>query len=202
MYTLVRCLDNVFTITPPSRDDVPSADERKDVEISLQAFVFNVFGCIDNLAWVWVSEKGVMREDGKALARSAVGFRRSCKEVRASLPQELQRYFNGMEKWFRNLDEFRHALAHRIPFYIPPHVVREKNVDQYRELETAKIRALNSGDTEEYEKLDAQQNHLGEFRPLMAHSFNEGSPTIVFHAQMLADFNTVDDIAKRIFATL
>ncbi len=48
--TLVRCIDRVFEILPPDREDIPSRDEVVDATINIQAFVLNIFGCLDNLA--------------------------------------------------------------------------------------------------------------------------------------------------------
>jgi hypothetical protein len=50
--TLKRCIENVYSTYPPERSDKPPRDECLDLAINLQSFVFNVFGCIDNLAWI------------------------------------------------------------------------------------------------------------------------------------------------------
>jgi hypothetical protein len=62
---MVRAIQQVFTILPPERDrdDIAARDEVVDATIALQAFVLNVVGCIDNLAWVWVCEKPVRGEE-------------------------------------------------------------------------------------------------------------------------------------------
>jgi hypothetical protein len=48
--TLKRSIENVYSIYPPERSDKPTRDECLDLAINLQSFMFNVFGCIDNLA--------------------------------------------------------------------------------------------------------------------------------------------------------
>src|SRR5688572_15060337 len=62
--TLQRCVQNIFTICPPDRTERPSSDELDDIIINLQSFVFNIFGCIDNLAWIWVKEKQLKNKKG------------------------------------------------------------------------------------------------------------------------------------------
>ena len=62
--TLKRCIENVYSIYPPERFDKPSRDECLDLAINLQSFVFNVFGCLDNLAWIWVNERAVRDKRG------------------------------------------------------------------------------------------------------------------------------------------
>lgn len=36
------------------------------------------------------------------------------------MPAELQAYLAEHDAWFEYLEDYRHALAHRIPLYIPP----------------------------------------------------------------------------------
>jgi hypothetical protein len=67
---LVRCIENTFRIIPPDLDSLPTSDETHDVEIQVQAFIINVFGCLDNLAWVWTLERNVTKPDGGSLPLS------------------------------------------------------------------------------------------------------------------------------------
>src|SRR5205823_1328769 len=43
--TLKRCIENVYSIYPPERSDKPLKEECVDLGISLQSFIFNIFGC-------------------------------------------------------------------------------------------------------------------------------------------------------------
>ncbi len=61
---MVRCIVNVFEHIPPERTELPSRNELSDATINIQSFVFNVFGAIDNLAWIWMHENGQKRNDG------------------------------------------------------------------------------------------------------------------------------------------
>jgi len=59
--TLVRAINIVLDLLPPEREDIPDQDEVVAVTIVIQSFMFNAFGCLDNLAWIWVYERGVPR---------------------------------------------------------------------------------------------------------------------------------------------
>lgn len=48
--TLSPCVQNVYSLYMPDRTDIPSREICADLAINLQAFVFNVFGYLDNLA--------------------------------------------------------------------------------------------------------------------------------------------------------
>src|SRR5712671_1522714 len=88
--------------------------------ICIQAFTFNAFACLDNLAWIWVCEKKLTTEQGDPIPAGKVGLGKKCKLVRRSLPADIRKYLKSLDAWFDHLENFRHALAHRIPLYIPP----------------------------------------------------------------------------------
>ena len=87
--TLVRAIDQVFTILPPERESIPENDEVKDATIAIQAFVFNLVGCIDNLAWIWVSEKAVKAPNGADLDPRSVGLRKFPLMRRCGRPSQM-----------------------------------------------------------------------------------------------------------------
>lgn len=189
---LKRCMGIVFTKVPPDREGLPSEDELTDSTIAIQAFVFNLFGSIDNLAWIWVLEKS-----GLTLGKLRVGLGPKNWEVRGSLPIAFRLYLESLTPWFENLENYRHALAHRIPLYIPPHVVRPSDKQAHGDLVRRQDEAFDRGDYEGYERLLSDQEKLVEFNPLIAHSLVEPSAPIAFHPQLLADFNTLVEIAER-----
>lgn len=43
---------------------------------------------------------------------------------------------------------------------------------------------------------------MGKFRPLIQHSFEEKAVPFVFHAQMLADFNTIEEVGRKMIEEL
>ncbi len=200
--TLVRCIDKTFEILPPDRVDLPTSEELSDANINLQAFVFNVFGSIDNLAWIWVAEKNLTKDDGSPIPNEWVGLRKMNKLVRDSFSPEFQEYLNGLDEWFDYQENFRHAVAHRIPLYVPRYVITDDTEAAYRNFEDRKTDALNRGALEDYDRLSAEQDALGVFRPVMTHSFEEDAKSVVFHSQLLADFNTIEELGRKMLEEL
>lgn len=192
--TLVRAIDIVYEILPPEREDIPERDEVVEATIAIHAFVMNTFGCLDNLAWIWVFERDVKGKDGKELERKKVGL--GSKIVRDSFTDGFREYVDSRQKWFDHLKEFRDSLAHRIPLYIPPYVVLPKDKDEYNKLQLASNEAARKGDTQEYDRIDLEQMKLGTFRPWMTHSIHEQSPSVVFHNQLLNDYVTIDEYGR------
>jgi hypothetical protein len=133
--TLKRCIENVYSIYPPERFDKPSRDECLDLAINLQSFVFNVFGCLDNLAWIWVNERDLRDKRGKPLRAQQVGLRPGCETIRQSFSTEFQEYLITRDDWFGHLEDFRNALAHRIPLYVIPYTLYPDKLKVHNNLE-------------------------------------------------------------------
>lgn len=199
---LIHSVERVFELLPPHLDEIP--DRRITIEATthIQAFVMNAFGCCDNLAWVWVSEKEVRRPNGGELLRSEVGFAPHQRAVRASYHPEFVAYLDEIAQWFELLKDFRDSLAHRIPLYVPPYVVDPNDADAYARLGEEAKEALRNGNLAEYDELLARQKGLGSFCPIMTHSFTERAGSVIFHAQLLADFSTVHALAEKLLAEL
>ncbi len=199
--TMVRAIDVVFEKLPPELDAIPDRNTVVDATMSIQAFVLNAFGCLDNLAWIWVCEKPVLNADGTELAALKVGLGSKSKVVRESFSKEFVEYLDKRQDWVDNhLKGFRDSLAHRIPLYIPPFIITPQLLDRYNQLETASGEAIRKLDFELYEKLQAEQSALGIWRPWMTHSVTEKSPHVVFHPQLLADYVTIDEFSREMLA--
>lgn len=204
LMTLEHCIVRVFETIPPDSTRQPNEHQIHDVTAFLQAFIFNVFGCIDNLAHIWVQERNVKKPDGTELPDSAVGFGRKNREVLNSLPARFESYITSPEylQWCRIVGGFRNALAHRIPPYIPPFVVQKKDLSRFNEMGHLVEKAIDRGEFSDAYYLRKQQNEIGVFVPGLTHSFSEKSPSIWIHPQLLADFNTVEEVAQRLLDEL
>jgi hypothetical protein len=193
--TLVRCIDNVFQ--PPNRDTIPTSDALTDATINIHAFVFNLFCGVENLAWIWVSEKNLRQDDGTPIGKTRVGLRRKNQLVGQSFSKEFREYLESMDAWFDYLENFRHALANRVLLYIPPYVITTDKVAAYQELERGKTEALMRHDLAEHDRLSAEQLSLAVFRPWMQHSYAEETRPVVFHVQLLTDFSTIEELGQK-----
>ena len=164
----------------------------------LQAFVTNVFGCIDNLANIWVCEKGLTAEDRTPLPDSRIGLRPENGAVLDSLSPEFAGHLKELGPWFEYLDDFRHALEHRVPLYIPRDSVPEEKLRQYGEIGERIKEAERRKDHAAADRLTDERDALISFFPITAQAFGENADKVVFHFQMASDFNTVEEIARRL----
>ncbi len=199
---LIHCVDRVFETLPPDRDTVPDRIELLDATMNIQAFTFNLFGFLDNLAWVWVLERGVTGDDGKPLGRMQVGLNKKYKKVRASFSPTFSSYLEGLQKWFEHITDFRDALAHRVPLYIPPTTIHPDNGEQWNDLWNRSQTALLQANLAAHATLEAERKSLEHFQPLMIHSINEGSRPIIFHAQLISDLKTIEEMTQKFLQEL
>jgi integrase len=181
---------------------VPSLDQIQDVAIQVQAFLFNVFGCLDNLAWMWVLERDIPKPDGTPLPPEWVGLRAKNTVVRNSLGQELRQYLESMSAWFDYLEDYRHALAHRIPLYVPPFAIAPTDAERYRELEQSIFALKSERRYTEAQAQELERDRLRFFQPWVKHSWATPGGAIQFHTQMRTDFKTIEAIGARLLEEL
>jgi hypothetical protein len=197
--TLRRCIENAFSLVPPETEAIPNRHVLNDAQINVQAFFANVYGCLDNLAWVWVYERGL---EGK-IQRNRVGLRVQNTEMRLAFSEAFQEFLRSRDVWMEHVIEYRDALAHRIPLYIPPGGVPTRNVDAYNDLARRMSEALYvEGNPSEYKRLSTEQEKLLVFQPMITHSITETTARFPFHAQMITDFLTVEEFGYKILDEL
>lgn len=191
-------IELVFESLPVDGVETPSQQARKLAETALQAFVFNTFGLIDNFAHVWVNQMQVLKTDGLAIPDNQVGLRKVNRSVWRSLPEGVKTRVMEYDTWFEYQAEYRHALSHRIPLYIPPYVVFDSGLETYSRLGEEISEALKIKDFELYDRLLGQRAMLEHFRPRMMHSFGEKARPVKIHGQMLCDLMAVNILGQTI----
>jgi hypothetical protein len=188
-----HCVERVFELIPPELDEKPPDPVLYDATAFIQSFVMNAFGGLDNLAWLWASEKHLK------LNRSKIGLGPKCKEVRASFSDDVRHFLTAHDDWFDDLIDFRDALAHRISLYIPPWVVSLHDEEAHKTLEAQKQK---TNDTEEFDRLITEQRKLERFHPIMKHALDDNKPPVPFHFRIVNDFRTVEMIAEKVLVEL
>jgi hypothetical protein len=199
---MAHCIQNVFTTVPPEKEEIPSKTQLFDATVNIQAFLVNAFGCIDNLARIWIHEKPVTTARGKPLPKGEIGLAVHHTHVRTSLSPAFQDYLKTLDEWLTFMGSFRHALAHRIPLYIPPYAVRPQDEASYKEIEQKMIGASLKGELAEHGVLAAEQKKLMRFMPWIHHSYLEKAKPAVFHPQLIADFHTIEELGLKMHGEL
>ena len=197
MKTLDRCMENVFRIFPPARTQLLGGEEGTDLEINLQAFVINTCGVLDNMAWVFLIERGL---DSKFKRRQDVDLFKG--STQAFLPKSITDYLicDRTAEWHRAYAKgYRDALAHRIPLYVPPASILKRNHARYTELDREIRTAILKMDLALADKLRSEQDSLQEICISAIHSYDEAETVMHFHQQLIRDSKTVLEILRLFF---
>jgi hypothetical protein len=136
---------------------------------------------------------------GKKITRHDIGFweKESNKEFKKTLPDSFREYLASQYEWSTYLVNYRDALAHRIPLYIPPRAWSESDAALHRTLDKEKGRAIRNHQWERVDELDDQMDQIGSFPGYTMHSFEENSKPMRFHVQAVCDLMTLVDMAER-----
>lgn len=184
---LFHCIERVFEIYPPDRENLLVDEERYDLEAFIQTFVINLYGAIDNLAWI------VNAENKLNLKKIEISLYN--KEIQKCFPNEFVSYIcnegsRGFKKWYvQHCKVFRHSLGHRIPLYIPPSGVND--ADRYQQIAIDRQNAILNHDFAKVAELNNEEKSLEHILPLYIHSFEENSPQVIIHSQLIVDFRTL-----------
>lgn len=191
-----RCIVNIFTIFPPERIEKLADNERHDANINLHAFQINIYGIIDNLGLCVAYEKNIIdNARTEKEQRHEVGLFKT--KFLKKLNGKFYEYFSKgkIKNWFKQYaSDYRHALAHRIPAYIPPAGINEEEVTKHDELEVQLNEISKTGYLEQISAIWDKMDQLGKATPLFTHSFSEKSKIVLLHPQLLVDFLTIEEI--------
>jgi len=192
-------VDRIFEVLPPDAVD-PGPRDLRDATAFLQAFVINAFGAVDNIAWIWTSETDPRDARGRPLRRGQIGFTPDHVLLRATVSDRTRACLEAAGAWFGYLEDYRHALAHRIPLYIPPKTFDDADTAEFRRLEDELM--ARGWTPERWIEVQAAQRRLGTFDPVMMHSYGEQARPVRFHAQIVCDFATVVEVAEHVVTDL
>lgn len=191
---------NVFDHFPPSAEAKLDRETLIDVQINLQAFFINLVGVFDNWAWSFIHLHQLEADVGGHLNIDMFKSR-----TQRLLPHALQQHLlsETMTRWHSAyLKNYRDALAHRIPLYIPPAILTQAEQERYNAIEAQRFGLIQQHQWQQLDEMIAEQDAIG--RPCFAflHSFSEdkASRPILIHPQMLSDASTVVEFGNLFLA--
>jgi hypothetical protein len=188
--TIQKCLQNIFALYPIDTSAPLTTDIAQDTTINLQAFVINVYGIQDNLAWVFVHENEIK------LNHLNVGlFKHACLEL---FPPTIRAFLkeDRIETWHQvYAKDYRDALAHRIPLYVPNAQLTKDEEKYDRELSAQWSVLIAKGDLAEAEMAHVKRMKLGSPAPYFLHSYRSNS-YMHLHPQVIADTATVHQVTN------
>jgi hypothetical protein len=192
-----RCIENIFEIYQPNRKELLDIGLIEDLDINLHAFLINIYGVIENLGLFMAYENNLinpLRPEKKQ--RNDIGLYK--KIFYTKLNKTLEDYFshNNSRRWYEEYAKnYRDALAHRIPPYIPPMEVNEESIKNIKELDE-KINnfKITKSNYDYFHKLLWQRWTFGSPANYFLHSFSEKSGKVLLHMQIIHDMITIEEI--------
>ncbi len=199
---LHRCIQNIFRIFPPDWREKLSQEDRVDLEINLHAFLMNVYGIVENLGLSLAYEDGLVGDHStQNVPVKQVNF--FSKRFQRLLNPKLQEYLQqkNTASWYREYSKnYRDALAHRIPPYVPPSTLNPDEAKRFTEIDNELKGLSYVSDLSRIDKLHEEQDGLGRPNPLFVHSFSEKSKPVFLHGQVLTDFITIEEFVNVVLA--
>ncbi|MDD5436985.1 MAG: hypothetical protein PHX20_05525 [Candidatus Omnitrophica bacterium] len=193
MFLLTRCLEQFLNISPPQRTEHLKMVEKYDLDIFLHAFLMNISGGINNLAWILFYEKGVCeKEDEKRFKKNINLFN---KEFQRYLNETIIKKCDDYKDWHKNLTNFRDPIAHRIPPYIIPSIMNDAETEKHRKLWDD---FLKTKDLDKRNSILNDMDKIGVYEPIYTHSYVEKSDIIFFHPRNISDIKIFKDISETV----
>lgn len=192
-----HCLRRIYEISPPTRTNPLTHEEREDITVFLLTFLFNVSGIIDNLSWIWFYEKKICEKEDPEKFKFKVHL--FDKDFKKYLTDEVKKELQIFNKWQNHIKNFRDPIAHRIPLYVIPYFLDEEGARKHKLLVE---KFNNETDIDERKRLLEEMDNCGVYEPAYMHSFSEESPLVAMHPQLLADTNTIIELIKIIQCNL
>ena len=196
---LHHCVGSVFSVLPLFASK-PRRHELLEATVHAQAFSINLVGALDNLARLWLFETGALPDT--SFPQSHIGLGPKYKRVRSTLPLPFREHVETFDEWFGYVEGYRHALAHRIPLYIPNRRYLPEEAKARAALERQLWKAAIEHRFEDVERIEDEMHELGIFEPWMMHSFHEQSEPVAFHPQLICDLASVLDLTEKLLPHL
>lgn len=191
------CLEEFVKICPLEQNLIIDKNNAAQfLTVLFQAHIFNVYGALDNLA-AFYSKTLKLELDKHDISIFKITKEKKNKPILFDfIPEDIQNYIIKIKKdWFDNyLKEYRDALSHRIPIYVPRSLKKEdkEKADLLEKEKWDTLKKLASDPdnkrlSSDFDKLRSEQDKLLHIEP---------SP---YREQMIVDILTVTDLSNKIF---
>ncbi len=202
LFILYRCLENIITLFPADRVEMLAYEARIDLEINLHCFLINTYGLIENLALAIAIENEIVRDEAEEKRqKNQLGLFK--KTLMDRMSPELRDYLNNpqMRSWYHEYARnYRDALAHRIPPYVPPSGLNKEERLQFEKLNKELAELSKQGYSQRYSEIIEEQSSLGIASPFYLHSLLEKAKPLYLHSQVIADYRTIEELIAMVIA--
>lgn len=163
----------IAAIANPQRRDVLDVDTCAELNVHLNSFFVQIRGGLDNLAWALHYERRLLgdsdEEDRKL--RSRVGlFHPDFQRALRAFEPKLVDWLAKKAQWFESFTALRDPVAHRIPLYAMPGVIKvgSREAELTAALEKDVEDAIADRDLERAHDAFIESTRVGTYEPFVA----------------------------------
>ncbi len=136
-------------------------EERPMLDMHICSFFYHCYGILDNAAWCLGHEKKFHKlGDNRAIGFYKEPYQKWLKDCHPKLLQVLE----DQKGTYKDMENIRHAIAHRKPICVPHAITDEQKKEQVELLLEAEKHQIGS---EEREELTNRAYVLGVFTPVL-----------------------------------
>jgi hypothetical protein len=183
---------HIEKVAKPGRTEVLNTYACSELTVHLNSFYVQLRGALDNLAWALHYEFTLLGSVGEAdpgtRSRCNLFDRRFLKPLE-SVDSVFANFLRGKQRWFEDFKERRDPVAHRIPLYAMPGVIREGSPE---EAEANRLRAecndaFSRGDLHEGMNKWFAFAKVGAYEPMFVQYEPNGYSIRNIHNQIRSD---------------
>jgi hypothetical protein len=195
---LKRSMEKIFQLFPVRRIKILKRQDRLDVEVNLHAFLINVYGILENLALALGYENDLISTKDKNKVRPRQANLFDLRFQNLLNPMFASYLRDQLTVWYvEYAKNYRDALAHRIPPYVPPSGLNKRQQARFADIEKELQSLTYASDLDRIMALRDEQKSIGTALAVYVHSFSEKARQVRLHPQVLTDFLTVEEVLKK-----
>lgn len=183
--------------------DPSSEEEMRQFNIYLNSLYINIFGSIENLAWLIYFEclYSKAKLSKKEIYLFGNKFIQTCKENGCSIENIKKENHN----WIEDIKKRRDPIAHQVPLYVPFRVIRnDEQKKQYNQIIESANRKAIDGDFHAWTELINLSREIGDFIPKiwLVDSEEETLQFLDFKYLINIDMQTLNKIVRQVLVIL
>ncbi len=166
-----------------ARTEPLSSDTQSELNGAINSIYTHLHGVLDNFVWCILYEKDPKVID--KLSKYEVKLFSKAALNKSVVLTDLKRYLLPFYDWYDDVSSRRDPVAHRIPLYVPPSVVSEKEASEYEEQFNKYKNSVKNLDLEKAQRALENVGMLGKFSPYFVRHPNE--PYMAIYPTIPAD---------------
>jgi hypothetical protein len=190
----------------PDRKKTLSAHLATELAIHINAYYLNLCGSLDNMAWVMAYEWAMLPDidEGNSASRQycslfGKNFRRDLRQRQSNLADLLDKHF----EWNRELRRFRDPAAHRIPLFVAPGVIRDREtLEKFYEIGKEAEKSEEERGGRALSEIFEEQRGVAGYEPIITTSSMNGLEEHSIPEQVGSDHQTFLKIARAVIDAL